>query len=227
MIQWNWHVSYWQKSKTEVSYCFHRNWWNQNLSFIWNIKNFIKRWDNDVIIYNLLRKNIREPCAPDKQDQIIFCIENKISKMVIIIYMVWRRSCFVLSHEMNTKDLVSIETLSSLFLSLSTGGGWKRFWDGQTFLYEPMKDFVMFGGCCVLFCVLPLNEGPLSHCFMVWAHESTTRVRDEGRVWRLWRHATHDQTSRTRNKKWDRKVRKTKGTTRDRDKEGRDQSDLI
>ena len=58
----------------------------------------------------------------------------------------------------------------------------------------------MFGGGCVFVCVLPLLEGLLSHCFLVCAQESPTRVRDEGRVWKSGRHATHDRTSHTRNK---------------------------
>ena len=58
----------------------------------------------------------------------------------------------------------------------------------------------MIGGDDVFVCVLPLTEGLLSHCLVVCAHESPTRVRDGGRVWRSGKQATHDPTSRTRNK---------------------------
>ena len=74
--------------------------------------------------------------------------------------MVWRRSCLVLSHVWNTKDLVSIETFSSLFLSLSTGGGWKRFWDGQNFLFEPMKEFCHVWWWLCFVCCSASDWGP-------------------------------------------------------------------
>ena len=72
--------------------------------------------------------------------------------MVIIINVIWRRSCFVVSHVFHTKILVSIETLSSLFLSLSTGGGWKSFWDGQNFLFltnEGILSCLVVVVCCL------------------------------------------------------------------------------
>jgi hypothetical protein len=83
----------------------------------------MRKWENDVIIYNILRINIHEPCISDKQDQRIFCRESDILKMVIIIIMIKRRSCLVSNYVSFTKDLVRIQIASSLFLSLLTGGG--------------------------------------------------------------------------------------------------------
>ena len=122
---------------------------------------------------------------------------------------------------MNTKDLVSIETLSSLFLSLSTGGGWKRFWDGQNFLFEPMEEFC-YVRWWLCFCLCSASDwGPSSSLFGgVCARERHTCAgwRTCVEVWTTWH--TRPSISHT-NQKWDRKVRKTRRTNWARDKEGK------